>query len=782
MDSSSKSKFKVIIVGGGIAGLTLAKSLELLDIDYVLLESHRDIAPAVGASIGLQANGLRILDQIGCYDAIKEAARGSFVKHTYLRTLEGTTFSKILHLDDHLQTRWGYPMIFMDRQWMLQAVADKIQRKDSIILNRRVKKIEQLSEDGVSVTTTDGSTYTGDLVVGADGIHSVVRAEMLRIASETRPGYFDPKEEDRVPCFKCCIFGISREVEGWPEHVSVYISGSGVSFLVASGPERRCYWFVFVQLPETKYGKEIPRYTKQDEALLADKYANARIMESVTFGEIYAKRFSSTLTPLHEVVFDKWCFERMVLIGDSVHKPDPINGMGGNNAVETAAELLNVLVKARDRRPGGLNGLTTREIESISLEVQRARKKRAKGFISAAHMFQAVLVQEDWIKSKILINFVLPFTRDLTTVDQLGMAYAGASRIRVLPLPECPRVEPFNDELPAKPIKPRIRRDLRLVLLSGILFLGAVRQDSHSGRHVFTFSREYKVFQLIAPLMIYTIERYRDGGPCRMFGLRNMSIAAMQTTLLPVNQTAALWAMWNTIGDAMSCRPAGRRVDPEVAQALIPALTVGYLLPALMKLSPISWEHHVNFWDHPICHSWVLLFPFLTVLFSAFFRWSGRFLSAVRRQRIITAAGSESQKNSEPKPHLGLYKSDDLMLLQAAYGFTFLTTTAAHFLILRDHCFLHLIQISQPITSAKLALTLMDGVSKLPLAALGAVICHSLLWVWELRCMGYVTDREATRAALLVTVGQVVVGPGATLVALWSWRESLIAGLSTLGW
>ncbi|KAK7413086.1 hypothetical protein QQX98_008034 [Neonectria punicea] len=66
----ASSDFKIVIAGGGIAGLVLANMLEKFDLDYVLLESHSEIAPPVGASIGMFPNGLRILDQLGCYGAI----------------------------------------------------------------------------------------------------------------------------------------------------------------------------------------------------------------------------------------------------------------------------------------------------------------------------------------------------------------------------------------------------------------------------------------------------------------------------------------------------------------------------------------------------------------------------------------------------------------------------------------------------------------------------------------------------------------------------------------
>lgn len=69
---SSETQVSVAIIGGGVAGLTLANICEQSGISYVLWESQDRIAPPVGASIGLMPNGLRILDQIGVIDAIEE--------------------------------------------------------------------------------------------------------------------------------------------------------------------------------------------------------------------------------------------------------------------------------------------------------------------------------------------------------------------------------------------------------------------------------------------------------------------------------------------------------------------------------------------------------------------------------------------------------------------------------------------------------------------------------------------------------------------------------------
>ena len=98
--------FKVVIAGGGVAGLVLANMLEAFNLGYILLEAHSAIAPPVGASIGMFPNGLRILDQIGCYEPIKALFGGEVpynVSHT--RDENGEILSSINAIFDHLERR-----------------------------------------------------------------------------------------------------------------------------------------------------------------------------------------------------------------------------------------------------------------------------------------------------------------------------------------------------------------------------------------------------------------------------------------------------------------------------------------------------------------------------------------------------------------------------------------------------------------------------------------------------------------------------------------------------
>jgi 2-polyprenyl-6-methoxyphenol hydroxylase-like FAD-dependent oxidoreductase len=85
----AKSKPRVIIAGGGISGLSLANMLEKVGVDFVLLESYDEIAPQVGASIGLQSNGLRILDQLGCADELLSLVDFP-LSDSYLRNSDGS--------------------------------------------------------------------------------------------------------------------------------------------------------------------------------------------------------------------------------------------------------------------------------------------------------------------------------------------------------------------------------------------------------------------------------------------------------------------------------------------------------------------------------------------------------------------------------------------------------------------------------------------------------------------------------------------------------------------
>ena len=87
MANSKGSRFKVIIVGGSVAGLTLAHTFDSAGIDYVLLEARDIVAPQVGATLVIQANGARILDQLGLYEGLaNQGIMTKMLKNTIRRS------------------------------------------------------------------------------------------------------------------------------------------------------------------------------------------------------------------------------------------------------------------------------------------------------------------------------------------------------------------------------------------------------------------------------------------------------------------------------------------------------------------------------------------------------------------------------------------------------------------------------------------------------------------------------------------------------------------------
>lgn len=104
--------FTVLIVGGSVSGLSLASMLEKFDINYILLEGHATIAPQLGASLGLLPSGLRILDQLGCYDKIRELTGNTYYT-ARMRLFSGKLWidSKPVTFSEKLEDRYVATLI-----------------------------------------------------------------------------------------------------------------------------------------------------------------------------------------------------------------------------------------------------------------------------------------------------------------------------------------------------------------------------------------------------------------------------------------------------------------------------------------------------------------------------------------------------------------------------------------------------------------------------------------------------------------------------------------------
>ncbi|OLN94167.1 FAD-dependent urate hydroxylase 5 [Colletotrichum chlorophyti] len=437
---------KVVIVGASIAGLSLANMLERVGIDYVLLEAYPEIAPQVGASIGLLPNGLRILDQLGCYERIRAMAGDCYHRMNF-REVGGRLLSSAgsVTMSERLEQQTGYPAVWVDRQMLLQVLYDNLKCKDRVFAGKRAVRVE-MTASGVTVCTKDGSSYVGDVLVGADGVHSIVRQEMWRIAGTTSPEAFPPQEVSKVQSSTKCIFGISNRPSNFPPGTNQESALSrGRCYLAVSGPGERVYWFFFVALRETRYGSSIPRFSKEEETALARCHLSDLITGGMTFGDLYENRIASTLVALEEHVFSRWHFGSIVLVGDSAHKVHPITAQGGNGAMESAAHLVNALA----RIDASANLPTPESIEAALSEVHARRSHRAEAMMKSGRRNGAILCQE-FPFAKHVIRLVLPLLGDNVLFrDMLKYALSGP-RVEGLPVPARPHATPYLDELPPR--------------------------------------------------------------------------------------------------------------------------------------------------------------------------------------------------------------------------------------------------------------------------------------------------------------------------------------------
>ncbi|KAH8774743.1 FAD binding domain-containing protein [Diaporthe sp. PMI_573] len=425
-----ENKIRILIVGGSVSGLSLAIMLEKLGIDYLVLEAHSNIAPQLGASIGLEANGLKILDQLGCYDRVREVAGDVYYKCS-IRSSDGRTLSetKGASPSERIESLTGYPSTFIDRQMLLQVLYEHIRHKERVLTEKRVSGV-QMDDSGVTVKTHDGSTYTGDILIGADGVRSTIRQEMWRLASQEKHNVFPPNEARSLNSNTKCIFGISKHPKGWRglQHASVK---DGRCYLLIPAPKDRVYWFLIHLMDRTYYGKDIPRFSKEDEMALASQYLDDDISDTIKFRDVYEGRQVATLVALEEHVFSRWNYRRILLIGDSAHKLHPITAQGGNGAIETAAAFINTLVSTLNSTSGALSA---QEIEAMLAQVQTKRQDVITEVMQQGRWMNSLFCQQLPF-AKLLMRIVVPWQGDSLFVNAWFKSYLKGIHIESLDLP-----------------------------------------------------------------------------------------------------------------------------------------------------------------------------------------------------------------------------------------------------------------------------------------------------------------------------------------------------------
>lgn len=326
-EQDRQMKLKVVIVGAGIGGLAAALAMLRKGIDVEVYERAGDLKE-IGAGLTMSPNGTRLLIGMGLARQLDEIAVRS-----QQRELRLWNTGQAWTLPDQGATseqRYGAPYVLMHRADLhnMLAAAVRMLKPDAIRTGYGCVDVRN-DDNAAMVTFENGKTASGDVVVGADGVHSVVRT---RLHDTARPQYSGnvfwrgmvPIEE--VPERERSISGSWISPTG---NVTVYPVRGG-RLLNFVGTVKRSDWS----------GHSWTEEGTREECLadFAGWHENVRAIISRI--EIPYKWGSY----LYETVKD-WSIGRTTLLGDACHAMPPSLGQGAVMAIEDGVILARCLEK-----------------------------------------------------------------------------------------------------------------------------------------------------------------------------------------------------------------------------------------------------------------------------------------------------------------------------------------------------------------------------------------------------------------------------------------------------
>ncbi|WP_083926537.1 NAD(P)/FAD-dependent oxidoreductase [Bradyrhizobium sp. WSM4349] len=159
---------RMIIVGAGIAGMTAAIALHQKGHEVLVLEQATALKE-IGAGIQIAANATLVLRELGLE---KDVANVSVIPQSYeMRDISTGKLLNLSPLGDLGTRHWGAPLYNIHRADLLDLLASAVP-SGTLRFGAQVAGFEQ-DDDGVTVRLASGEQVRGDILIGADGIHSV---------------------------------------------------------------------------------------------------------------------------------------------------------------------------------------------------------------------------------------------------------------------------------------------------------------------------------------------------------------------------------------------------------------------------------------------------------------------------------------------------------------------------------------------------------------------------------------------------------------------------------
>lgn len=303
---------KIIIIGAGIAGLTLAKACQKAGFEVKIYEKAKKLSN-IGGGILIWPHGMRCLQQLGLADSLSPF-KTTIQSCNIYNVLGEKIFNENCSL---LSQAIGGDIFPIDRS-LLQTTLVESLPKNLISLNKNCVSIIHHAESA-QVIFEDGTEDSADLIVGADGIYSRVGQY---VAEKNSPIYTDH-----------CWWGgiIDRK---YIPHYSPYethtILGQGKLCIVWPTYDDKLIWYVSVKMPATDLIRDKDdNGMKQLKSICRDwnDDVNKIISAPVTHKNFHLSIYA--LPPRK-----RWSHDRVTLIGDAAHAMGPILAQGASLAIE----------------------------------------------------------------------------------------------------------------------------------------------------------------------------------------------------------------------------------------------------------------------------------------------------------------------------------------------------------------------------------------------------------------------------------------------------------------
>ncbi len=319
---------KIIIVGAGLGGLAAASNLLLAGHDVTIYEQAPELGE-VGAGIQVSANAMHVLNHLGLGEKMAKIGvkPGAYVFRLYDTGEEIHRF----HLADHHERLHGAPYYQAHRADLHELLADRAMelKTDVVKLNHTATAFDE-DDGGVTVRFANGEEARGDLLIGADGLKSIVRRRIAGDVPATYTG--DGAWRLTIPASKLPPEFMGKVMSVWMGpggHAVCYYLRGGEIFNFVGCIEK-------TEVSEESWTNKLPW-----EALKADFVGWHDDIQTVVET---ADKDACYLWSLHNrPPIRDWSLKRTTLLGDSAHPTLPYLAQGAVMAIEDGAVLTRAL-------------------------------------------------------------------------------------------------------------------------------------------------------------------------------------------------------------------------------------------------------------------------------------------------------------------------------------------------------------------------------------------------------------------------------------------------------